>query len=151
VITGVDNRPVTSIDDLKLLIGELAPDTKVSVKILRDGKPQSIEATLGTSSSDGPDAKDNELIEGVTAAPLTAEQRRDMRLDAGIDGLLVTEVADDSPYRKILAEGNVIMEINTIKVTDMDKALNTIRPGRNLALVYARGSMRYIQFEIKGK
>jgi len=41
------------------------------------------------------------------------------------------------------------VEINRVPVNDLASARQAVRKGRNIALVYSRGGMRYIQFEVK--
>jgi len=53
------------------------------------------------------------LFDGVTVAPLTNELRRKTGLtDPRISGLVITAIAEDSPFRESLAVDAVILEIN---------------------------------------
>jgi len=66
-----------------------------------------------------------------------------------VDGVLITEIAENSPYREILPQGAVIEQINSVLVTDLATAKRALRDGRNRALVYYRGVYRYIMFTIR--
>ncbi len=147
VIIGINDKSVTSRDDLRMIIAQTPPDTKITVKLLRDGKPLTKEVTLGKLADDN--APEGELIAGVSVAPLTRELRREYRVDDRVDGVLITEIADNSPYREILPQGAVIEQINSVLVTDLATAKRALRDGRNRALVYYRGVYRYIMFTIR--
>jgi serine protease Do/serine protease DegQ len=148
VIVAIDGRPVASRDDLRLMIAEIPPGTKVAVKVLRDGKPKTIEATLDQNPNDE-GVVGNNLIEGVTISPLTSELRRELRIDNRVNGVVITDVTDKSPYREIFQEGAVIEAINRVPVTDLASARKAVVKGRNFALVFYRGGRRYVQFEVK--
>ncbi len=137
VILGINDHPVTAVGDLRFLIAQLMPGSKAKLKISRDGKERTIEVTLG-ELVDNPD----EFIAGVNAVPLTAEARRKLSIrDNRIAGLLVTEVADDSPFSRQLAVNMVIREINGIAATDLATAKESLKePGvGNLLAVYYQG------------
>jgi len=147
VIIAVNDKAVGTRDDLRMIIAQTPPDTKITVKLLRDGKPMTKEVTLGKLADDN--APEGELIAGVTVAPLTRELRRELRVDDRVDGVLITEIAENSPYREILPQGAVIEQINSVLVTDLATAKRALRDGRNRALVYYRGVYRYIMFTIR--
>ena len=147
VIIAVNDKAVGTRDDLRMIIAQTPPDTKVTVKLLRDGKPLTKEVTLGKLADDN--APEGELVAGVTVAPLTRELRRELRVDDRVDGVLITEIAENSPYREILPQGAVIEQINSVLVTDLATAKRALRDGRNRALVYYRGVYRYIMFTIR--
>ena len=147
VIVGIDDRRITSVDELRLYIGQTAPDTKVTVKILRNGKPESHEATLGRVAEEN--TAKGELLPGVSVEPLSDETRKQFRVDDRVEGLVVTEMADNSPFQESFRQGAVIEQINRVPVTDLASAKKAIRSGRNIALVYYRGVYRYIIFQVR--
>lgn len=146
IITGINGRAITSRDDLRLLIAQIAPGTKVSIQLLRDGKPQSVEVTLGRLE----DASANgELLPGVTVQAITPELQRDLRLDSRAEGIVVTELVRGSPYANIFPVGTVIEQINRVPVSDLTAARAALRTGRNMALVNMGGVYRYVVFEVR--
>jgi serine protease Do/serine protease DegQ len=146
-ILSIDDRGVTSLQDLRLLISQLAPDTDIAIKILRDGKEITVNARLGRLTDD---ASQNALFTGVEIVRLTGELRRQLNLDDRIDGLVVTTVDRESPYAQLLPPNMVILEINRLAVPDLETARRLIQPGRNLLLVYVHGAYRYIAIMVKG-
>ena len=147
VIVGIDDRRITSVDELRLYIGQTAPDTKVTVKILRNGKPESHEATLGRVAEEN--TAKGELLPGVSVEKLSDETRKQFHVDDRVEGLVVTEMADNSPFQESFRQGAVIEQINRAPVTDLASAKKAIRSGRNIALVYYRGVYRYIIFQVR--
>jgi len=147
VIVAVNDKAVTTRDDLRLIIAQTPPDTRITVKFLREGKLQTKEVTLGKLPDDN--APVGELIAGVSVSPLTPDLRREMRIDDRVDGVVITEIAEKSPYREIFPQGAVIEQINSVLVTDLASAKRALRDGRNRALVYYRGVYRYIMFTIR--
>jgi serine protease Do/serine protease DegQ len=145
VILAVNGRPIASLEDLRLTIAQSLPGSKVVLNIVRDGKPRTVEVTLGTLTE-----KPNELLAGVEATKLTDELRRRLNLDSRVSGLVITEVDEKSPYADRLAPNVVIIEINRMPVTDVTSAKELLRPGeRNLLLIYYRGGYRYVPLVVK--
>lgn len=146
VITRIDDKKVTSTEDLRLLIGQTPPGTKITVHFLRDGKEQSKEVTLGRLPDD---SITGDLLEGVTLAPLTPDLKKQYRIDDRVDGLVITGIDENSPYGESFREGFVIEQINRVPVPDLQAARAAIRDGRNIALVYSRGVYRYVIFHVR--
>jgi serine protease Do len=46
VITAIDGKPITSFDDLQVFIKTAKPDQQVTLTVLRNGKEQTLTATL---------------------------------------------------------------------------------------------------------
>ena len=145
VIVALNGQNVLTWEDLRVLVAQSLPDSKVSLKVLRDGKARTVEVELGRVI-DNPD----ELVAGVEAAPLTPEVRRRLGLnDSRIAGLVVTRVSEDSPHRGRLAEGMVILEINRAPVPDLAAGRERIRSGRNLLAVFDGRGIRYLVITVK--
>jgi serine protease Do/serine protease DegQ len=145
VIVALNGQNVLTWEDLRVLVAQSLPDSKVSLKVLRDGKARSVDVELGRVI-DNPD----ELVAGVEAAPLTPEVRRRLGLnDSRIAGLVVTRVSEDSPHRGRLAEGMVILEINRAPVPDLAAGRERIRSGRNLLAIFDGRGIRYLVITVK--
>ena len=147
IIVGIDDKKVTNTEDLRLLIGQTPPDTKVAVKYLRNGKTETKEIVLGRLTDD--DAPTGELVTGLQVAPLDDDARKQFRIDERVEGLLITGIDDNSPYRENFRAGAVIEQLNRMPVADLATAKKALRDGRNIALVYYRGVYRYIIFHVR--
>lgn len=141
VILAVDGHAVSALEELRLLIAQMAPGALAELRVVREGKEQTIRVKLDRAL-DNPD----ELFAGVTVKPLGAEDRRRLNIDGRVTGLLITEVAEDSPFRSQLAVNAVIMEINRVPVADLAAAREAllVQPSRALLAIYSRGSVRFV-------
>ena len=146
VILAINDHAVTAFDELRFIVASMAPGSVAKLKILRDGKEQTLSVTL-----DKFDDKPDELFAGINVKALAAEDRRKLSLDPRMTGLLVTDVADDSPFVESLAAGMVIMDINRTPVTDLASARGALQPGRNLLHLYFDRRARYIVVTVAGR
>lgn len=144
VVIAINDRSVSSVEDLRLYVAELKPGTKVSLKIVRDKVEKTLEAVVGAQED-----KPNELLPGVMASALTDELRDTLGLSPRLTGIVITDIARNSDYRDRLAVGVVVVEINRTAVTDVAGARSALRTGRNLFLVYFRGVFRYVTITTK--
>lgn len=140
-ILSVNDRPVASLQDLRLYVSQLAPGTSVSLKVIRDGEPLTLTATLDALPDDG--AASNELLPGVEVARLTDELRMQLSIPDNIEGLLVTAVDPSSPYANRFVANMLVLEVNREPASDIASARAALRSGaRNLIYVYFRGAVR---------
>ena len=140
VILAVNEHTVFSLEDLRFTIAQMIPGSVIKLKIVRDGKPKTIDVTLGKLTE-----KPNELFAGIDVKVLGAEDRRRLGIaDARVNGLMIAEVAEDSPLRDRLAPSMVIVEINRTPVADLASAKKALQPGRNLLVIYFRGAFRFV-------
>lgn len=139
-ILSIDDKPVTSVQDLRLLVSQIPPDTEITINMIREGKEKNIKARLGLLA----DNAKNEFLPGVAVTRLTDELRQRLNLSERIDGLVVTDVDRKSPYFERLTPNMVIMEINRQPVNELEAARLLLQPGRNLLFVHIRGTYRYL-------
>jgi len=145
VIVAINDKPVESLEVLRLIIAQTSPGTKVKIKYVRDGKPAEMEVALSRLPEDN--VASNEFLTGITVARLTDELRRTYRVPDEVDGLVVTEIADDSPFRERFRPGMVIVQVNRAPVEDAASARALLRQGFNFCHVWNRGGYRYIPFK----
>ena len=144
VIVAINDKPVASLDDLRLVIAQTPPGTSITLKYLRDNKPLTADVVLGVAQDES--AADGEFVSGVKVTPLTADLRRELKVDDRVEGLVITEVDNDSPFRQYFPQGAVIVQLNRVPVADLASAKHLLHEGRNLAFVYLGGVYRYIIF-----
>jgi serine protease Do/serine protease DegQ len=147
VITAINDKPVTTRDDLRLLVAQFAPGTKVTIKLFRDGKPQTVEVTLG--KLDDNTIKEGEILPGLTVQLLNDNLRQQYEVEDGVQGLVVTEIKGDSEVANVFREGVVIEAINRVPTPNIAAAKAALRDGRNIAFVYYHGVQRYISFNLR--
>jgi len=140
-IVSIEDKPVTSVQDLRLLVSQMPPDTEIAIKIFRDGKEKILRAKLGRLTND---TTPNKLLPGVEVTRLSGELRHQLGITDRIDGLVITSVDPNSPYFDRLVPDMVITEVNRRAVTDINTARQLLQPGRNLLFIYNRGVYRYM-------
>lgn len=135
VITEVGNRRIDGSSSLKSNILNLGIGQQVELKIVRDGKEQTLAVTIGkapenyfTQHTPGgynrgnpadPNNQSEQLtgLEGVEVVRIPARQRRGM----GVDGVMVSRVDADSPAAGVLRPSDIIEEVDQQPVTDPEQ------------------------------
>ncbi|WP_189799603.1 Do family serine endopeptidase [Tateyamaria sp. syn59] len=124
VLLSLDGEPIEDPRSLTRRVGELAPDTTISLQLKRDGETQSVELTLAQrESSSNPDGGEGPAVDsgvrmgvGLTAIPETV--RRELGLDEGI-GVMVQNVAPGSAAAEAgLAQGDIITKAGSNDITN---------------------------------
>jgi serine protease Do/serine protease DegQ len=85
----------------------------------------------------------------VNVTALTPEARRRSGIPARLNGLMVTSVADDSPYRDQLVPNVLIVQIDREDVTDLASAKTALNPGRHMLYVFYHGGMRVVRLDVE--
>jgi len=144
VILAINDKSVSSLEELRLTVAQMLPDTKVKIKLIREAKELTLEVTLGKLTE-----KPNELLAGVNVSKLTDDLRKRSGLDPRINGLIITEVEESSPYADRLLAGMIIIEIDRVAVTDLNVARQQLIAGRHLLFVNYRGLNRFVTVSVK--
>jgi len=142
VILSVNDKQVTGADNLKVVVSQLEPGSKVKVGIMRDGVARIIVVALGTMSENG-EVKDGQnsseaaisktdALDGVTVADVDPHVRDELQLPVNTHGALVTEVENDSNSADAGLQANdVIVEINRQAVNDSDDAVRLCKGAKS--------------------
>lgn len=135
VITEFNGRKVPDSRQLRLWVSQTPPNTKASFKVVREGKEQKINATLGelpvqrlTGGPGSPEPQPEpsaEALDGVEVSDLDVRTRRQMGVPQTVQGALVTAVDPNSTAAEAgLRQGDVIQEINRKKVRSAQEAID---------------------------
>ncbi len=140
VITGLNGRRVEDSADVSNTIGQLRPGARVVIDLVRDGRPMRAMADL----------VDRPGIEAIAAADLhrrlegaeISDIPRGSTLDGRISGVLITEVARNSPAWGVgLRPGDVVTAVNREPVESMEAFSDALRgSGPLLMLNIVRGN-----------
>lgn len=147
VVIAMNERPVTTVDELRLNVSQIRPGTEITMRLIRSGEPMEVKVVLG--QRDEQTAAAGAFVEGITVAPITDASRREFQLGNDAKGLVVTEVDRRSRYASLLPIGTVIEQVNQQPITDLRAAKAAIRQGTNVLLVNFRGVYRYLSFEVR--
>ncbi|EPX55920.1 HtrA protease/chaperone protein [Cystobacter fuscus DSM 2262] len=136
VITRVEDTPIVSAGSLTRAVGLLRPDSRVSVHVLRDGKPLALQVTLGTR----PAQRGEPEVPSREEENAPAKGRLGMRLadDPQGQGVRVVRVDPGSPAEQAeLPPGSLLRQVGDQKVANTQEAaeaLRSARPGSMLLL-----------------
>ena len=155
VVLNLDGKPVRDSRQLKLRVAQIAPGKKVSMEILRDGSRKNVELTLQEFPQDEKLAKAEETessasdaLKGVEVADLDSAARGPLKLPRGMQGALVTNVAEDSAaFEAGLRRGDVIQEINRKPVKTAEDAVAMTEKMKDktiLLKIWSRGGTRFL-------
>jgi serine protease Do len=119
VITELNGQPINGPNDLRLQVGSMVPGTTVHLKVERNGQMRDVSLRLaeapaakGAGNGAGGSAE-NSPMRGVDVDELTSDVRQQLGLKPDVKGVVVTNVADDSPAADAgLQRGDVIEQIN---------------------------------------
>lgn len=154
VILTFDGKLVEDSGDLPRMVGMAKPGTKIPLQVWRRGKAQTVLVELGELPGEETLAgKSGKTYSrgGLALSELTADQRRELRID---HGLLVEEVTGDAA-RAGIRVGDVILAVNNGKVATVEafrKAIATVPKGKSAAILVRRGEgSLYIPLKISGE
>lgn len=154
VIVEFNGRPIRDSRHLKVVVGQTVPGREVALSVVRDGDLKELKATLNElpgaklASNDAPGGKSDERLAGVAVTDLGRDDRRQLDLPKDVEGVLVADVAPDSPAAKAgLRKGDVILEIDRRKVTSTDEAIGlaeSVKGDQILLRVWSQGASRFL-------
>lgn len=151
-IVEYNGRPVAKSDDLINMVTRTAPGTSVPVKVVRNGKPLTLNITIeeldlatelaGTEEvqeeqEPEPDAP-TETALGLSIEPVTPAVARQLRLPQGQGGAVVAEVNPTGAAAGLLGRGDVILSINGVAVSSVDEVSKRLASARSGSLVVLR-------------
>jgi serine protease Do len=163
VITELNGAKVRDSRHLKLQTAQIAPGTKVPVKINREGKEKELTVTLkefpndelASKSGKAKGTDNDDVLDGVTVGDLDASARQQFDIPSTVKGAVITEVNPETPsYEAGLREGDVVQEINrhAVKNADDAVALSDKAKGKSALLrVWSHGASHYLVVKMKNE
>jgi serine protease Do len=149
VITSYNGRDVADNNQLRNAVASTAPGTSVALEVLRNGRSERLQATVGELNAKRASRADRGSSEGrgkygMSVEPLTPETADQLNLPRGTKGVVVAEVDPDGVAADSnLQEGDVIEKVNGTAVTTVDalkSALDRNDGKPSVLLVNRRGT-----------
>jgi serine protease Do len=153
VITAINGDNVRDGNELRNEVAQAMPGTSVTLQIVRDGREQTLKATLGElepskgARSDGSPADPGGF--GMTIEPLTSERARQLGVAAS-GGVIVADVRPSSRAAEAgLRSGDVISEVDGKAVASADALRSALQTGDRpaLLLVHRGNATLYLTIE----
>ncbi|MFL5248640.1 MAG: Do family serine endopeptidase [Myxococcales bacterium] len=164
VVIGLNGKPVTDPNQFQRDVGSVGPGQTAKIEVMREGKTRTFDVKLAQRPEEievaerSPGQSEEEQskgdVLGVRVQNLTPELAQRARVDEGTTGVVVMDVAQDSPAATAGIEpGDVIVEMNRqpIKtVDDYKKALSRLKRGSSALLRVKQGqSASYVTVKLK--
>ena len=152
IVTRFDGKAVEKWNDLPRLVGNTKPGTKSTLQVWRRGTTRDLGVTVaelepetkpaaarsGKAEPKAPAAGVAASVLGLTVSDLSAEQRREARVKAGV----LVEAVDGPAARAGLREGDLILGLGQAEVTDarqFDALVARLDRSRPASLLVRRG------------
>ena len=157
VVVDLNGQALSDAEDLRLRVSQMAPGTAVKLDVIREGQKKQMSATLGelpeTAARAGtgrggstPEPSDT-VLSGLSVGPLTSDIAEQLKLPAGVRGVVIMNVDPDSKAAEAgLQRGDIIQEVNRRAVTSVEQFRTAVRDAGNspiLLLVNHGGQTEY--------
>jgi serine protease Do len=142
VVLKVNNQDVTPEQSLSFIVANIEPGTRVPIELVRDGRRQTVTATIGRRPSDealrqqqlfnadepdqqglgsGDDQRGGTIQQrlGLSVVPLTPQIAGQLGVGPGVQGLAIAAVDPNSDAaRKGLQRGDIVLSANNRSVAN---------------------------------
>ncbi len=155
VIHQLNGQPITNSSALQVAVSDDTPGTKIELGVLRNGKPMTLDVTVGQFNANKEVAQDSGEQSGpqsgklgLAVSELTAETRQQINAPDQLHGVLVQSVRPASPAEDAgLQPGDVILEVNRQSAASTNQFLGEVHGnsgGKDLLLtVWSKGNVSY--------
>jgi Do/DeqQ family serine protease len=154
VIVGLNGEPVADNNVLRNRVAASRPGSTVAIDVVRDGKRQSLKATLdaleasSASARQGREGGADAGGFGLSVQALTPDIARELDVPAGTTGAVVRDVAPGSAAAAAqLQRGDVIVKVNGQEVTSPEALRDALRSSGDrpaLLLVVRQGTNLFL-------
>lgn len=156
VILAFNDHDVELSSDLPPLVGRVKPGDSAEVDIMRDGRRQTLDVTIGrlpdedAQEADVPQQPADSNRLGLTVAPLPQALSEKWQVRSGV---IVEQVREGAGARAGLVRGDVITMLNGKQVETIDqfnRLVDALPEGRSVPMrIVRRGSPLFIALKMK--
>jgi serine protease Do len=143
VILKFNATPIVDSGALSVRVSAMAPGDKATLDLVRDGKPMTVNVTIGSASGatlakNGDAAPEGSHL-GMKLRPLTPDERS----QAGVSAGLVVEESSGRAAEAGIQEGDVVLSVNGTPVNSVEQLRSLVHShGDQVALLIQRGDTR---------
>ena len=134
VIVEFGGKKIETLRDLTRAVADTHAGSKVDIVVWRNGKQETVKATIEEQSNDQQVASaeepavDNQPKLGLALAPLSDEMRERLGMESRQEGVLVQRVMPNSPAEsKGVRPGDVILEVAGHTVDSPQKVIEAVK------------------------
>jgi serine protease Do len=155
VITLLNGHKVSDGSELQVAVSEETPGTNITLGILRNGNPQTLNLTVGEfhanlqeANDSGAGAQPQGAKIGIGVIDLTQDVREQLQVPDQVDGIVVRSVRPGSPAEDAgIAPGDVIVEVDRQAIKSADQFVGAVHANPAdkdmLLLVWSKGGTSY--------
>jgi serine protease Do len=168
VILSFNGATVKDLHDLPRLVADTAPDSTATLEVWRNGRRETVSATVGdlpentkvaSAETGGEAAHPAEVAAvGMHFAPLTDRMRRELRVGKDLHGVVVTKVDNGSAAEDGgIDDGDVVVAVNQQPVDSPQQAADKLNEAAHsprksaLILLNRHGVTEYVGVNLAGK
>jgi serine protease Do len=145
IIIGLNGKEIPDSHSLSRQVASTAPNAKLTLKLIRDGRTTDLDVTIGTMPEEGTEVTParKESAWGLTVQNLTPELAKRFGWEADERGVIISEIDPTSTAAEArLRPGDLIKEVNRQKIQnlrDYNQALEKAAKDESLLLLVKRG------------
>ncbi len=155
VIDSLNGKKIPNGSALQVAVSEMEPGASISLGIIRDGQPQTVDVKVGefhnssqVASNDGDNGSSGKTGKlGLAVDNLNNDARQQLQIPSQVNGAVVENVRPGSPADDAgLAPGDVIVEVDRKPVSDAQQFVNDVHANSGkdlLLLVWSHGNATY--------
>ena len=154
VISQLNGQKIVNGSALQVAVSEMAPGAKITLGVIRDGKPSTLNLTVGqyhgnteVASNSSEEGQPSGKI-GLEVANLTPEARKQYDVPEQVHGVVVQNVRSGSPADDAgIQAGDVILEIDRKPAESASQFASEVHQDKDgkdlLMLVWSKGNSSY--------
>jgi len=157
IILEYDGKKIEEPYILRNMVANNLPGEEHTAVVLRDGKTRKMTITIGELPSDAQQpvetADYQNVMKGITVQDMSPEIAKKLRIPDKIKGVIISDIDESSMAAGILAQGDVIQEINRRRVADTKMYADIVSKIKKdesvLILVFRGGSSLFVTLSQK--